>query len=87
MVLLSIWFCSVSVRDVVLFCVFGQLEVNSLLRFLGFGWFLLEFLCGEMVLISSLGGCFQEFVSMYFDVIFQFMFIHRFRVCIVGGEF
>ena len=58
MVLFSIWFCSVPVRDVVLFCVFGQLEVNSLLRFLGFGWFLLGFLCGEMVLISSLGGCF-----------------------------
>ena len=40
MVLLSIWFCSVSVRGVVLFYVFGQLEVNSLLRFLEFGWFL-----------------------------------------------
>ena len=37
MVLLSIWFCSVLVRDVVLFYVFGQLKINSLLGFLGFG--------------------------------------------------
>ena len=35
--------------------------MNSLL---GFGWFL----CGEMVLISSFGGCLGGFVSMYFDV-------------------
>ncbi len=55
-------------RGVVLFYVFGLLKVNSLLRFLGFGWFLLGFLCGEMVLISSLGGCLEGFVSMYFDV-------------------
>ena len=58
----------VSVRGMVLFCVFGLLKVNSLLRFLGFGWFLLGFLCGEMVLISSLGGCLEGFVSMYCDV-------------------
>ena len=43
MVLFSIWFSSVSVSDVVLFCVFGLLKVNSLVRFLGFGWFLLGF--------------------------------------------
>ena len=55
-------------RDVVLFCVFGELEVNSSLRFLAFGWFLLGFLCGEMVLISSLGSCLEGFVSIYFDV-------------------
>ena len=48
--------------------VFGQLKVNSLLRSLGFGWFLLRWLCGEMVLISSLGGCLEGFVSIYFDV-------------------
>ena len=42
--------------------------MNSLLGFLEFGWFLLGFLCGEMVLISSFGGCLGGFVSMYFDV-------------------
>ena len=30
-------------RGVVLFCVFGLLKINSLLRFLGFGWFLFGF--------------------------------------------
>ena len=55
-------------RGVVLFSVFGLLKINSLLRFLGFGWFLFGFLCGEMVLISSFGGCLEGFVSMYFDV-------------------
>ena len=64
MFLLSIWFCSVSVRNAVLFCVFGQLEVNSLKRILGFGWFL----CGETVLISSFGSCLEGFISIYFDV-------------------
>ena len=55
-------------RSVVLLCVFGLLKVNSLLRFLGFGWFLLGFFCGEMVLIFSLAGCLEGFVSMYCDV-------------------
>ena len=86
-VLFSIWFSSVSVRGVVLFYIFRQLKVNSLLSILGFGWFLLGFLCGEMVLISSLGGCLEGFVSKYFDVFSRFMFSHWFRFCTVGGEF
>ena len=87
MVLLSIWFCSVSVRDVVLFCVFRQLEVNSLLRFLGFGWFLLGFLCREMVLISSLEGCLEGFVSIYFDIFSRLCSIIGLGFVLLGESF